>query len=99
MELLTDFLKKRAQINFDRLLAQVESITPDQAFEGRMENWPIHSFGIGQDGSIAGIVIHVAAWKHLTLPIFIKDEVLNTRDDLDINSFCEINDWTSVMIA
>ena len=60
------FIKKRADKSFRYLLREIEVVSAQDAFEGRRENWLNHKWGVGQNGSIAGIVYHVAAWKSMT---------------------------------
>src|SRR5437868_6471350 len=97
MKSLGLFLKQRARVDFDRLLKQLNDLESSEAFEGRLENWPDQPFGIGQDGSIAGIVIHLAAWKRMTLPIFSEGNLVIAKNDFDIRSECDPNDWTSIL--
>ncbi len=43
----------------------LEGVTEAEAWWGVDANWRRERFGVGLDGSIAGIVWHVAAWKHV----------------------------------
>lgn len=97
METLASFLKQRARINFTRLQKQLDGLESAEAFEGRMDNWPDHPFGVGQDGSIAGIVVHLAAWKQMTLPLFTKEGRSIQREEFDIDFECDPNDWDSIL--
>ncbi len=97
MQMLSLFLKNRARIAFERLLKQLQDLTQAEAMAGRRENWPDHPFGVGQDGSIAGIVIHVAAWKMMTMPLFFKGGKSMLREELNLNQECDRNDWNSIL--
>ena len=68
-ETLIGHLKRSTREAFDYLRKQGEEVTPEEARLYSSVNWPTHKFGIGQDGSISGIVYHVTAWKWLTLPL------------------------------
>lgn len=61
-------LKRRAEHAFSYLMREVNAVSAEEAVRDRHARWPGQRWGIGQDGSIAGIVAHVAAWKRLTLP-------------------------------
>ena len=41
----------------------LDGVTEDEASAFCVANWPRHGDWSGEDGSIAGIVFHVAAWK------------------------------------
>lgn len=47
------------------LARSLEGVTEAEARWGADPNWRREQFGVGLDGSIAGIVWHVAAWKHV----------------------------------
>ena len=72
-ESLTAYLKHRAERSLVYLLREAEAVGEVDAFRGRRADWPDQPWGIGQDGSIAGIVYHVAAWKQLALPMFARN--------------------------
>ncbi|HZO91466.1 MAG TPA: DinB family protein [Chthonomonadaceae bacterium] len=63
------FVKQRSERSFRNLLQELEGLTPEEALRDHHPRWPGQQWGIGQDGSIAGIIYHVAAWKTLTLPL------------------------------
>ena len=71
METLPAFLRARGARHLRHLLAEIEGLNAQEALHFRQDNWPDHRWGIGQNGSIAGIVYHVAAWKQLTLPFLL----------------------------
>ena len=43
----------------------VEGLNEAQAYEGARPDWRRYRWGVGLDGSIAGIVWHAAAWKQI----------------------------------
>lgn len=48
---------------WDELKDALRGIGAGEAEAFRLANWPHHSDWSGEDGSISGIVFHVAAWK------------------------------------
>ncbi len=69
LESLADYRKQRAMHAMKEFLKQMTRTTFRQANLFAQQNWPAHGWGIGQNGSIAGIVVHVTAWKEFTLPV------------------------------
>ena len=98
METLANFIKKRAEHSYGYLLAQIESLSPEEALAGSRSDWPDHRWGVGQNGSIAGIVYHVAAWKQMTLPLFqVGDQV---RAGMAVAQIPDMRNWeVSAQIA
>ena len=47
------------------LMRALDGVSEADAFRGASENWRRYRYGTGLDGSIAGIVWHVAAWRHV----------------------------------
>jgi hypothetical protein len=92
-ETLAAYLKRRAERHFRYLYDQIEGITESEARADRLPGWPGHRWGIGQDGSIAGIVYHVAAWKQLTLPLFAPGGQAGTAADFDATLAPPLDDW------
>jgi hypothetical protein len=97
VETLADFLKGRARRSFHKLLEQVEGVTPAAARRDFRPNWPDQRWGIGQNGSIAGIVYHVAAWKQMTLPLFRTGGRALTREEFDPNTAPAPDDWPGLV--
>jgi len=95
-ESLPAFLKTRAERSFRNLLKQLEGLTEEEALRGRLPNWPGHRWGIGQNGSIAGIVFHVAAWKQLTLPLLSGGKA-RTQEEFDFASVPAPDDWPGLV--
>jgi len=93
---LPEFLRARADRSFRDMLAEIQDVTIGEAFQFRVDNWPDHRWGIGQDGSIAGIVYHVAAWKQLTLPLFEPGGRPGTRDEFDAAAAPSRDDWPAI---
>ena len=91
---LPTFLKQRAERSYRNLLEQLAGLTSEDAMRGRRSDWPDHPWGIGQDGSIAGIVFHVAAWKQLTLPLF-QGQTAIMRVPLDETP--NLDDWQGIL--
>ncbi len=73
LDALADYLKATARSAFDYLKKESDSVLEIDARRYASSNWPLQRFGIGQDGSISGIVYHVASWKVLTLPMFSQN--------------------------
>jgi len=95
-EALAAFLKTRAERSYRNLLAQIEGLSADEALAGSRPDWPDHRWGIGQNGSIAGIVYHVAAWKQLGLPVFQPGGRPLLRADFDSTSAPAPDDWQGI---
>lgn len=93
---LAAFIKQRAERAYRNLMEIVESLTAEEALAYGDEAWPGHRWGVGQDGSMAGIVYHVAAWKQLTLPLFQKDGRALTREEFDADSAPARDDWQGI---
>jgi hypothetical protein len=96
METLAAFLKNRAERSYRSLLSQIDGLSATEALAGRAPDWPDHPFGIGQNGSIAGIVYHVAAWKQMTLPIFQPDGRPLSRAEFDADTVPALDDWQGI---
>lgn len=96
METLPAFLKARAVRHLRHLLAEIEGLSVQEALRFRRDDWPDHRWGIGQNGSIAGIVYHVAAWKQLTLPFLLPGGQGLTRADFDPTTVPSPDDWKGI---
>ena len=94
---LPDFLKKRAARSLRYIIEQTRDLTPAQARRYADGDWPDQPWGIGQNGSIAGIVYHVAAWKQLTLPLFEMDGTAGGREDFDPSAAPDPDDWPGIV--
>lgn len=79
-ESLTSFLVRRTARSFRYLREQLNDVTDEDAVRDRHPAWPGHRWGIGQDGSIAGIVYHVGAWKSMTLPLLTENRLLSRAE-------------------
>jgi uncharacterized damage-inducible protein DinB len=62
---LREYLLQAGEKRFRELVAAIEGLDEDTAVMDRRPDWPTHEYHVGQDGSIAGIVYHVAAWKQV----------------------------------
>ena len=96
-EVLTTFLRKRADQSLAYLLREAEAVDSGEAFRDRRDNWPDQRWGIGQDGSIAGILYHTAAWKQLTLPLFALDGQAGSRADFEPSTAPDRDDWPAIV--
>ncbi len=96
METLATFLKYRAERSYRYLMAQIDGLSAEEALAGSRADWPDHAWGIGQNGSIAGIVFHVAAWKQMTLPIFQPGGRPLTREEFDTDTAPALDDWQGI---
>ncbi len=94
---LPQFLKQRAERNFAHLLREVSAVTAEEALRFASDEWRPHKWGIGQNGSIAGIVYHIAAWKSLSLPLFEPTPSLRETADFDPATAPERDDWEGVV--
>jgi hypothetical protein len=96
LELLSTFLKRRAERSYTHLLAQIDGLSAEKALAGRRPDWPDHRWGIGQNGSIAGIVYHVAAWKQMALPVFQPGGRPLSRAEFDAEAAPALDDWAGI---
>ncbi len=93
---LCDFLRTRAQRSFNELLKEISDVSKEDALLFAEEHWPDHRWGVGQNGSIAGIVYHVAAWKQMTLPAFEPGGEALNRDEFDPKGAPELTNWPAI---
>src|SRR5437868_6975462 len=96
-ETLPEYLRRRAVRSFRYLLREAESVSTEDALRFVSHDWPSHRFGIGQNGSMAGIVFHVAAWKQLTLPLFETRGTWIPVDSFDYSLAPAPDDWTALL--
>jgi len=96
LEELAAFLKNRAEHGYRDLGAQIEGLSATEALAGRRADWPDHRWGVGQNGSIAGIVYHVAAWKQMTLPVFQPEGRPLLRAEFDTEAAPDPDDWQGI---
>ncbi len=94
---LPSYLRIEARKSFHRLMKQVERTTEQEASLFRTHDWPDHRHGIGQDGSIGGIVYHLAAWKQLTLPLFEPDSPPVSRQNFDPGLYPLVSAWPQLV--
>lgn len=94
---LPDFLKQRGGKAYRYLLKEIEGVTAEQALAGRRPHWTSHRWGVGQNGSIAGIVYHVAAWKSMTLGRFDPESQTLETVAFDVASAPSPDDWEGVV--
>ena len=96
-ETLMTFAKARTERSYRKLWEQIESLTAEEALQGRQENhWPGHKWGIGQDGSIVGLVYHTAAWKQMTLPVLKPGGKSILQEEFDVSAYPQPTDWEGV---
>jgi predicted O-methyltransferase YrrM len=97
----TSLLQKRAKKALRYLLREVHAITEEQAHLYASPHWESHKYGIGQNGSIAGIAYHVAAWKQLSLPLLKGENVDYTGDftaiDFNAQGAPAQDDWQGIV--
>lgn len=94
---LREFLVHRAEHGLNYLLREVEPLSEAEAFRYRDPNWVPHKYGIGQDGSIAGIVFHVVAWKALTLSLFTAGSGWEDLPDFESITTPNGDDWQAIL--
>jgi uncharacterized damage-inducible protein DinB len=63
---LHEYLTRRLASGYRQLTRSLEGLTEEDAARGAREEWRQYRYGAGLDGSIRGIVRHLAAWKHAT---------------------------------
>lgn len=81
---LLAFLKSQSSKAYRNFLREIEAVTPQEALYHKHPHWPGQTWGIGQDGSIAGIVYHVAAWKKASLPLLRGEEAVSPMEHPEI---------------
>ena len=89
-------LKRRAAHALRDFKRSIEGLTEEEARRDGRPSWPGQKWGLGQDGSIAGIVYHVAAWKSLSLPL-LKGEPAPPMEQFDSARVAGHNDWTGIV--
>ncbi len=94
-ETLPDFLKRHTVRACHAFQKEIESVTSEEAFCDTAANWEPHRWGIGQNGSLAGIVYHVTAWLMLTLPALCGGDPLQGTN-FDPASAPASNDWQGI---
>lgn len=94
-ETLPDFLRRRAVRACRAFHKELLRVTPAQASADANPNWQTHPWGIGQNGSIAGIVYHVTAWLELTLPA-LRGGTLKRGTEFDPASAPSAEDWDAI---
>lgn len=62
---LQEHLTRRLAAAYRQLGRALEGLTAEQAAEGASPGWKRYRYGEGLNGSIAGIVCHVAVWKYV----------------------------------
>ena len=96
---LPEFLTAQAEHALRYLLRETETLTPAEACADAHAAWPSQQWGIGQNGSIAGIAYHVTAWKALSLPLLtpgaqaLPREALATLAPPDPMAWLAVRDW------
>jgi len=93
---LTAYLVKRAHRQYKALVELIANVSPEDAVKYAADSWPDHTWGVGQNGSISGIVYHVAAWKVLTLPAVIVGGKPAGRSAFDAAAAPSVSDWPAV---
>jgi hypothetical protein len=92
-----EFLKYRHERAAQYFLGEAAKINHENAYRFAHANWPSHHWGIGQNGSAASIVYHVAAWRRLTLPVLHGDTVMMGADDFQPDLAPPIDDWSGIL--
>jgi uncharacterized damage-inducible protein DinB len=60
---LHEHLRRQLRGGFRAVSKAVAGLTEEQAWEGARPDWRRYRWGSGLDGSVAGIIWHVALWK------------------------------------
>lgn len=95
MDTMLQFLQKRSMKAADKLNAEIRDISQAEAFRFSCADWPDHKWGAGQNGSIAGIVIHLASWKQRLLPLALGSTAV-TNYDVSVEKDLNQSDWQSI---
>ena len=61
---LLEYLRWRVPAAYRQLERSLVGVDAATATAGAQADWRRYRWGVGLDGSIAGIVFHLAAWKH-----------------------------------
>jgi hypothetical protein len=93
---IPDMIKERAIGKYRAFVGEIDAVTAAEAMRQSRPDWPDQRWGIGQNGSIAGIVYHVAAWKQLTLPAIRGGEPLS-RGAFDSAAYPAPDDWPGIV--
>ncbi len=93
----SDFLKYRHQRASQYFIGEAKKIQQVDAFRFAFKNWPAHNWGIGQNGSAASIVYHVAAWRQLTLPVLHGAATMKGAGDFDPLLAPPTDDWRLIL--
>ena len=96
-ETANQFLRRRTERSLRHFLELIKKIRPENALRDFQPNWKDHQWGIGQDGSIAGIVIHVAGWMLLTKSLFEAHGTALVRSDFEDQNVPQKEDWSAVL--
>lgn len=92
---LPKFLKQRTVRACRYFQKEIGSVTTEEAFRDTASNWQPHKWGIGQNGSLAGIVYHVTAWLVLSLPVLQGGNPLAVTDFAD-DAAPSQDDWQGI---
>jgi uncharacterized damage-inducible protein DinB len=65
MPSLHEHLKDRTGACYRQVIRSLEGLSEADARRGGDPHWRRYRYGTGLDGSVAGIVVHVAVWKHV----------------------------------
>ena len=93
---LGEFLKARVRKNQSKIPELVNNIPRKIAYIGSRIDWPEQNWGVGQNGSIAGIVYHLALWKQLTLPALTGGELI-TLSQADLSQYPSRSHWRELV--
>ncbi len=94
---LAGLLQERSARKYRAFLKEIEAVHAEQALRFARPDWPDHRWGFGQNGSIAGIVYHVAAWKQLALPA-LRGDAPRTRQEFDPAHAPAPTDWAGLVV-
>jgi uncharacterized damage-inducible protein DinB len=93
METIKKWLLRLSEARFREMLETLEGVTEEAAYADRRPDWPGHNNHVAQDGSIAGIAHHVAAWKQAFLE-YLRGRYVDYRTVGPANpTFAELLAW------
>ncbi len=90
------YQRQRADHAKRYLLRVIQDVSSEEAYLFSSPTWPKHKWHIGQDGSIAGLVYHVIAWKILTLPVLEGHPVNLDVSEFNVQSAPDFSNWSSI---
>lgn len=96
MDTMLQFLHKHSMKAADKLTAELSDVSQEDAFRYACSDWPAHKWGVGQNGSIAGIVIHLASWKQRLIPLMLGETAVQHEEAIEALAPDHNDNWQSI---